>query len=322
MMVYVPVRALRIALVLALLIAFGVVTSTGGALAQEEPLVSKGSSQSEGGMVGKLAGPKLGVAGEDLGIAEADLGVSKVIGADDRIRVTPTTGLPARTIAMLDIDFGGQHYMCTGTFIGPDVLITAAHCLYDTEAKVWYDTLKVIPGRDGATMPFGSQYADDAYVRTAWTTDGNIKDDYGFIIMPSTQLGNTVGWQRLSQLSEYSLRSVNLTPVIAGYPGDKVYGQQWSAHQSSLLLYDANLLAYTIDTYGGQSGSSVRRGSDNAVFGVHSSGGANYNIGVRVTPTMINTAQSVCNQLGCTVHTYVEPDPVFTKKVFLPLVVR
>ncbi|MER3404100.1 MAG: hypothetical protein C4289_02065, partial [Chloroflexota bacterium] len=37
--------------------------------------------------------------------------------------------------------------------IGPDVVLTAAHCLYDHESGGWVAALAVVPGADGETWP-------------------------------------------------------------------------------------------------------------------------------------------------------------------------
>ena len=244
---------------------------------------------------------------------------SSVIGADERWRITPTTGFPARAIAYLalvDSD-GYETGYCTGTFIGPDAVLTAGHCLYDS-TNGWAYAIAVVPGRDGATFPYGWQYASNASVPGSWYSSQDPNADWGLISMPSQTLGNTVGWLTLGVRTTLTLSGTNLAPIIAGYPGDKPQGTQWAGSKPALYGVQPYALQHLIDTYSGQSGAAVRRSSDNMVVGVHVRGSPSLNEATRVTQQFLDTALGMCTTMGCTFSYYVEP--ILAPTGFLPLV--
>ena len=67
---------------------------------------------------------------------EAIARLEKVQGADDRVRVANTSGVPWRCIAQLVIRYSdGRQGFGTGWFAGPRTVVTAAHCLEDPDTK-------------------------------------------------------------------------------------------------------------------------------------------------------------------------------------------
>lgn len=71
---------------------------------------------------------------------------------DSRVRYTNTTTYPFSAIGTL-YDGGGD---CTGTRIGPRIVLTAAHCIYDRDTAS-FSTVNFKPGRNGAaSAPYGS----------------------------------------------------------------------------------------------------------------------------------------------------------------------
>lgn len=183
-----------------------------------------------------------------------------VILPDERVQVTDTTVAYPRWIAHLEIDADGLppyfDYQCTGFFVGPQVVATAGHCVYNSAfgGDNWADYIRVNPGRDGASAPFGSQFAQNWASVAGWTVLGNPLYDYGLIVLPDETLHDQVGSLGIAVLSDAELtgRSVNL----AGYPGDKPFGTMW-LDSDPISDVDPLCVAYEIDTYGGQSGAPV-----------------------------------------------------------------
>ena len=81
-----------------------------------------------------------------------------VCGSDNRIEVNNTTESPYDKVCYLLITHqDGSQYRGSGWFSGPGTVITAGHCVYDTQNDQWAKSIEVIPGRAGSEYPFGSQ---------------------------------------------------------------------------------------------------------------------------------------------------------------------
>jgi len=221
-----------------------------------------------------------------------------IIGPDGRTNVTSTTTYPSSAIAQLEVTFPSSSGICTGWFISANRLATAAHCIYLASEGGFVTAITVAPGRNGGTDPYGTFTATNAYVTQKWVDTENPKYDYGMIDLGSN-VGNTVGWFGYGWNSDnafYQDRKIN----VRGYPGDKPYGTMWTM-KGKIQEVQKTRLFYSIDTFGGQSGSPAygKWGDCNPCgFGIHTygvGGGWDKNSATRIT-------QKVFNFLGSTVQ--------------------
>ena len=140
-----------------------------------------------------------------------------IIGADERFRISPTTAYPFRAVAVIETSYpNGVVGHCTASFIGSDILLTAAHCLYDSAVGGWSSSVLVAPGMDGQySAPFGVHDAVQAWVPESWIAlNGRVgsKDwDWGLIQL-SSPVGVNVGWFQVGALSADSLSLPRFTP--------------------------------------------------------------------------------------------------------------
>jgi V8-like Glu-specific endopeptidase len=215
-----------------------------------------------------------------------------VHGVDNRIRITTTNVYPWRVHASLLITAAdNSQWIGTGWFIGPHTLMTAGHVVFIKNSGVpgrdgWVKRIQVMPGRNAASLPYGSVTSSNFRSVTGWTGSGDENYDYGAIILPNN-LGNTTGWFGFGVYSDADLKAS--VGNISGYPGDKPSGTQW---------YDARRIAsvnsrkvfYDIDTFGGQSGSAVYRIINGGRYAVaiHAYGGAVTNSGTRIVTPVFN----------------------------------
>lgn len=183
----------------------------------------------------------------------APVGIESIIGADQRIRVNPTTGYPARATALITFSQGASSFICTGWLIGKDTVATAGHCVADGGSGSFNDrtTYRIYPGRNGPGSPYGSCTAKRLYTNITWLNSG--KDDYDYAaIKLNCNIGNTVGWYGFF----WQAASLLDLPVrTQGYPGDKPL-TQWKA-ADRVRVDQIRRVFYQADTFGGQSGSPV-----------------------------------------------------------------
>jgi glutamyl endopeptidase len=219
--------------------------------------------------------------------APSDAGAETVHGPDNRIQITNTATYPWSVHASLLITArDGSRWIGTGWFIGPHTLATAGHCVYIKNSGVpgrdgWVQSIQVMPGRNGSSMPFGAVTTSNLRTVSGWVGSGDPNYDYGAIILP-TDLGRRTGWLGFGAYSDATLLSSTVN--ISGYPGDKPAGTQWY-HWNRVASVGPRKVYYDIDTYGGMSGSAVYRISGGGRYGVavHAYGGSVTNSGTRIT---------------------------------------
>lgn len=218
--------------------------------------------------------------------------IETVHGPDNRVKITNTNVYPWRVHASLLITAAdGSQWIGTGWFIGPHTLMTAGHVVYIKNSGVagrdgWVRSIDVMPGRNGASLPYGKVTSRNFRSVTGWTNSGDQNFDYGAIIIP-TELGNTTGWFGFGVYSDATLNGSVVN--ISGYPGDKPTGTQWY-DAKGVASVNARKVYYDIDTFGGQSGSAVYRIISGGRYGVaiHAYGGATTNSGTRIVTAVFN----------------------------------
>ncbi|ACZ40768.1 trypsin-like serine peptidase [Sphaerobacter thermophilus] len=230
---------------------------------------------------------------------------------DERTRVTPTYDFPASAVVFLELydSLMFELGQCSGTFIGPDVILTAAHCLWDPIWGGWIGNARVVPGKDGWSEPHGYEYASWAWVPSGWRNSlGTDPDwDWGLLKLPTRALGNRVGWFQIGVLSTASLRDPQFYPTIAGYPADKPYGTMWLSFKQAFLGVEPFLLYHDIDVYDGQSGAAVWRRSDGVIVGVLiAEAPGRFNVASRIDREFLERLLNACGQLGCSISYFVE----------------
>lgn len=205
------------------------------------------------------AADKLIVRGKDPGVTSRGRGpvvraLESVIGTDERTRILETEKTPWRMICALEIDAPAGQYVGTGWLIGPKTLLTAGHCVYGAEMGGWANSIRVVPGRDGTEQPFGSVVSKKFSTVKRWVDNQDPDFDYGVIQLPDA-VGQRLGWFGLGVRTPDQLRSARVN--ISGYPADRGGGvEQWFSANTVVAVTQRRVF-YSVDTFGGQSGSPV-----------------------------------------------------------------
>jgi glutamyl endopeptidase len=234
----------------------------------------------------------------DIGNASFGFGPETVHGMDDRVKIGAprTSNYPWRAHCSLLIKAAdNSNWIGTGWFISPNVLITAGHVVHIRGSGVpgrdgWVNRVRVIPGRDGSTKPFGEALSAKFYSVRGWTQNGDSEYDYGAIVLDE-KLGGRTGWFGFGVYGDDDLKQT--TANISGYPGDKPRGTQWYGARRVDSVGPRKVF-YDVDTAGGQSGSAVYRIKDGSRYGiaVHAYGGAVVNSGTRINRAVFNNMKA------------------------------
>ncbi len=246
-------------------------------------------------------------------VVQASAQPQAIIGVDEREQVLDTTVYPFSAIAYLNLTTASGGGSCTGTFVGPDVLLTAAHCLWGVDDG-FTQAVSVTPGKDNAFEPFGSEEAFDWVVPQEWidSAGNDTLWDFGIIVMNDGTLGNTVGWLAVASMLTDTLSRPDFTPGIIGYPGDIGDGTTMMGNvKDSFKSVSDFLVEYEIDTAPGQSGSAVLSLNFEEYFlgyvvAIHTTGGATENHGTRIEEVTLERLLDMCTEFGCEMEAYTE----------------
>jgi V8-like Glu-specific endopeptidase len=205
--------------------------------------------------------------------------------------------------------YGSDKY-CSASVISPNnILVTAAHCLYDTDANRWHDSWLFVPADRNYSRPFGSFSWLVARVLSSWMQapdyNAGIRYDVGVIRLANNSAGRPVtyytGWLGRSWNQGYVQNQTEI-----GYAGNITQVFSRVSHSESYYAA-ADILAYGSNMGGGASGSPIMRafhpyrsGAYNFVNAVQS-GSNDINRPTRnVAPRFSsNNIVILCNDEGC-----------------------
>jgi len=210
----------------------------------------------------------------------------EVIGADDR-RSCPVMGRPWTAVGQIEVVDGSGMFICTGTLIAPDKVLTAGHCVWNVKRNAFYFNLNFAPGRyrQGASYvsPFGSiQWKSvtvfDAFKRNPGTWDLAV-------VTLQKPVGRAAG---TLPVGGGCLRNTKLT--LTGYPQDKARGTcTMSSCTVPVAACGTMVSPHHCDTVPGMSGAPLLDAS-NRVRMIHIAGsnGRPVNQGTAMTDFVVN----------------------------------
>src|SRR5262249_55755290 len=184
--------------------------------------------------------------------------LTSVFGKDDRVKVKATGSYPFSAVVMVTDTFARhQVFYGSGALIDPYHVLTAAHVVYDGSLGGNATSIKVIPGRNGHSRPYGAALAVAAHVDPTYVNDENRRDADLAVVTLNRPIGASTGFFGLRAEPDSFFAGGVLN--TAGYPGDKGRGKADQMYYSSGTAVDTSsgLVFHRIDTYNGQSGSPL-----------------------------------------------------------------
>ena len=138
---------------------------------------------------------------------------------DGRNQVLTTSQWPYSVHGLVAIKFNDTTSWGSGTLIGPNIVITAGHNLYDYDEKVYaeLEAMQFLPAVNGQLIPFGVVEVEKYFVSPHYVEER--KEDYGILILKKP-IGKMTRYFGLTCLDPSDLPSKTIR--ITGYPGDKV----------------------------------------------------------------------------------------------------
>jgi glutamyl endopeptidase len=204
------------------------------------------------------------------------------------VPIPDTTIMPYRQICLLEIiPATGQTLQGTGWLAGPRTVITAGHCVYQTQFGSWATTIRVHLAVNGTNQEYYPvQESHSLHSVEQWTNGGDPAYDYGAVILPSAVDAGNFGYKALA---DSDLQSLLVS--LVGYPVTSPDHETMWGDQGFLIGVKPTQIFYDIESEEGMSGCPVfyTDGEKRYAVGIHNyGGGSSGNYATRISEPVYN----------------------------------
>ena len=183
-------------------------------------------------------------------------------------------------------------FRATGVIVGPDLVLTCAHILYDHDNSRWASEVRVYTEVNGINPINGScagKTNTQMVVPAAWVESGSDVPgkDWGYFIV-DTPIGKQQGWMGFG-ITPTSNSNFNLSGYPGRVPGDDTLRNYFMYTQSGSIIGNdesGTMIRHTFDTTPGQSGSPLYTNGE-IVYGVHVLGSST-NFATKISSSLYN----------------------------------
>lgn len=249
--------------------------------------------------------------------------------SDTRARVNDSTVFPWTAVGMLtrtdQSALSSSIVQCSGTLIGKQHVLTAGHCVVDTDTGSVIANMQFWLAYNGDDEPFQPMTVSKTYVLDQFANQNSVSTsslNYDFaVVLLSSPMG--AGSAQLAIAAGSGERTFNMQ--TAGYPGDKPQGTLWTVNCPNVNFNFAgygisecgdacsNMVQHDCLTSQGQSGSGIWDITNTTVYalvtGAFTIGSTNYNVGTEMNPFVYNTVVSWFNESGTETNPYAPVPP-------------
>ncbi len=230
-----------------------------------------------------------------LEIQDDEISTHHVIGIDNRSHITNTTDSPYRNVCCLVITYpNGSKTIGSGVLVYFDVLLTAAHCVYQHDRGGWATSIEIVPGRQGENKrPLGTAYPTKTMCSQEWIDNRNYDGDWAIIDLDRS----FDTWQLFGYYNNY-YNQLGTSVTAIGYPGEEDIRYHMYADTNSISYVTEYQYTVLCDLTGGQSGGALIDDKSGYLIGIISNEkeivpGEEYaNRCLRLTPALCSVIQS------------------------------